>query len=102
MKKKCLHRLVRVHWVDADEDSGWREVTKDQDPTWIIYTVGYLVSMPKRKTDFVVLANSHLPDVGQWSGISRIPKGMVLETETLMSKIPCGTYEDTGNTGHPS
>ena len=102
MKKKCLHRLVRVHWVDADEASGWREVTKDQDPTWIIYTVGYLVSMPKRKTDFVVLANSHLPDVGQWSGISRIPKGMVLEIETLMSKIPCGTYEDTGNTGHPS
>ena len=100
--KKCLHRLVRVKWIDADEDSGWQEMPKDHDPTWIIYSVGYLVSMPKRKTGFVVLANSHLPDVGQWSGISRIPKGMVLEIETLMSKIPCGTHEDTGNTGHPS
>jgi len=100
--KKCLHRLVRVKWIDADEDSGWQEMPKDHDPTWIIYSVGYLVSMPKRKTGFVVLANSHLPDVGQWSGISRIPKGMVLGIETLMSKIPCGTYEDTGNTRHPS
>jgi len=98
VKKKCLHRIVRVSWIDAEESSGWSEHT--EEAPWIIYSIGYLVSMPKRKTGFVVLANSHLPDVSQWSGLSRIPKGMVLSVETLMHKVPCGTYENTNHTRH--
>ena len=91
---------MKVGWIDADESSGWSE-HKEEAP-WVIYSIGYLVSMPKRKTDFIVIANSHLPDVSQWSGLSRIPKGMVLSVETLMHKVPCGAYEDTGHTRHAS
>jgi hypothetical protein len=87
-KKKRLLRLIRCAWIDADEDSGWREYTRDS--AWVIYTVGYLVESPKRKTDFLVLANSYLPETGTWSGISRIPKGMIISIETLINKMPPG------------
>ena len=87
-KRKRLLRLVRVAWIDADENSGWQEYKRD--PAWVIYTVRYLVERPKRKTDFMVLANSYLPETDTWSGISRIPKGMIISTETLLNKMPPG------------
>jgi hypothetical protein len=91
-----------VSWVDADEESGWQNYLKK--PAWVIHTIGYLVERPKVKTDFIVLANSHLPDTGCWSGINRIPKGMIVSIKTLLKNIPCGeSYEsDTGNTRHSS
>jgi len=97
---KCRHRIVSVAWVDADEDSGWQ--TYNKKSAWIINTIGYLIEMPKKKTDFIVLANSHLPDTNEWSGTTRIPKGMVLSVETLMKSVSCGEMnEDSGNTRHP-
>ena len=97
---KCLHRIVSVAWIDADEDSGWQ--TYNKKSAWIIKTIGYLIEMPKKKTDFIVLANSHLPDANEWSGTTRIPKGMVLSVETLMKSVSCGEMnEDSGNTRHP-
>ena len=92
--KGCTHDLVRVGWVDADEKSGWHTYNKDE-PTWKIYTVGYLVEKPKTKTDFIVLANSHLPETNEWGGLNRIPKGMILSIETISKAIPCG--ETHGN-----
>lgn len=93
----CNHALVRVSWIDADHTAGWQELKKEKP--WIIYTVGYLVSSGKKKTDFVVLADSHLPDTDHWGGLNRIPMGMVLGIETLVESIPCGrTYEDSRNT----
>lgn len=89
---------MRVAWIDADEKSGWQE--HKVDSPWVIYTIGYLVALPKLKTDFYVLANSHLPDANQWSGITRIPKGMVLSAETLMARLPCGKVLDE-NTSNP-
>jgi hypothetical protein len=95
----CRHSVVRVSWIDADDSAGWQELKKE--PTWVIHTVGYLVSSGKKKTDFVVLADSHLPDLDQWGGLNRIPVGMVLGIETLVESVPCGQiYEDTRNPRH--
>jgi hypothetical protein len=96
----CKHSVVRVSWIDADDTAGWAEFKKSK--TWIIHTIGYLVSSGKKKTDFVVLADSHLPDLDQWGGLNRIPRGMVLEVETLVESTPCGHfYENTRHTRHP-
>lgn len=95
--KKCLHDIVRVHWVDADEESGWQTYTKKEP--FVIHTIGYLVEKPKTKYEFIVLANSHLPDVDTWSGLNRIPKGMVLRVETLFRNVPCGK-DFNANTCH--
>jgi hypothetical protein len=92
----CTHDLVKVGWVDADETSGWTNLEdyKKKNPSWIIHTVGYLVEKPSKKTDFYILANSHLPDTGVWGGLNRIPKGMVVSVEVLLKKIPCGETVD--------
>lgn len=97
---KCVHDLVMVSWIDADEESGWQKYEKK--PTWVIHTVGYLVERPKTKTDFVVLANSHLPDSGCWSGINRIPRGMIMSIKTLIKGVSCGEFyeSNSGNSGH--
>jgi hypothetical protein len=100
--KKCFHRICKIEWIDADEKSGWLEYgsKEESESPWVIYTIGYLVTIPKTKKGFYVLANSHLPDTNQWSGITRIPKGMVLSFETLMSRVPCGKLldENSSNT----
>ncbi len=97
----CTHSVVRVSWIDADQSSGWSDF-KSKAP-WVIHTVGYLVSSGKKKTDFVVLADSHLPDTDQWGGLNRIPMGMVLEIQTIAESVPCGHfYENTRYTRHPS
>jgi len=96
----CLHSVVRVSWIDADNVSGWTEF-KEEAP-WVIHTIGYLVSSGKKKTDFVVLADSHLPDTDQWGGLNRIPMGMVLAIDPLLESVPCGRkYENTRNSRHP-
>lgn len=92
--KKCFHRICKIEWIDADEKSGWHEYKEESDLPWVIYTIGYLVTIPKTKKGFYVLANSHLPDTNQWSGITRIPKGMVISLETLMKRVPCGKLLD--------
>ena len=96
---KCRHTIISVQWIDAEENSGW-ETYKKKYP-WIISTIGYLIELPKNKADFIVLANSHLPDTNQWSGVTRIPKGMVLSVKTISKGVLCGEqYEDFSNTGH--
>ena len=85
---KCSHDIIRVEWIDADEKAGWEVYEKK--PARVIYTIGYLIEKPKTKGEFLVLANSHLPDEDEWSGLSRIPKGMILGMETLITAAPCG------------
>jgi len=87
MTKQCRHKLVEVHWIDAEEDSGWQSYEKKIP--WVIKTIGYLVEKNKTKSDFIVLANSHIPDSNTWSGLSRIPGGMVIKMKTL-STTACG------------
>lgn len=89
-----------MSWIDADEESGWQSYGKT--PAWLIITVGYLVDIPIKSTEFFVLANSHLPETGEWSGISRIPKGMVVDIKKIKKSMPCGRSldEDFGDTGH--
>ena len=96
----CRHTIISVQWIDAEENCGW-ETYKKKDP-WVISTVGYLIELPKNKAEFIVLGNSHLPDTNQWSGVTRIPKGMILSVETISKGVSCGEqYEDFSNTGHP-
>ena len=85
---KCRHKIVSVAWIDADESSGWEKYKKESP--WIINTIGYLVELPKKKNDYIVLANSHLPETESWSGLNRIPKGMVIEVKTLLTTAECG------------
>jgi hypothetical protein len=96
--KRCCHRLVIASWIDADEEGGWSHYK--EKPSWIIHTVGFVVATPRKKTDFLVLANSHLPDTDSWSGLSRIPKGMLLSVETIRKNVHCGEFYDS-NTGNP-
>lgn len=100
-KMNCKHSVVRVSWIDAENSAGWQEF-KDEAP-WVIHTIGYLVSSGKKKTDFIVLADSHLPDTDQWGGLNRIPMGMVLGIDTLLESVPCGRkYENSRNPRHSS
>ena len=97
---KCRHSIISVRWIDSAEASVWQGYS--DKPAWVIRTVGYLIALPKKKTDFIVLGNSHLPDTDQWSGVTRIPKGMGLSVDTLMKNVSCGeTNEDSGNPRHP-
>lgn len=99
----CNHQVVRVSWIDADQHSGWHDLKDVNKKAWVINTVGYLVSSGKKKTDFVVLADSHLPDTDQWGGLNRIPMGMVISIETLVESAPCGQFhEDSRNPRHAS
>ena len=45
-----------------------------------------------------------LADTGCWSGLNRIPRGMIMSITTLLKKIPCGgeISENSGNTGYAS
>ena len=86
--RRCLHQIVQVAWIDAEEEAGWHE--HKQKIPWVIHTIGYLVELPKRKTDFIVLANSHLPDTNTWGGLNRIPKGMILSVKTILKNVQCG------------
>jgi len=101
MSKRCTHRLIRCRWIDAEESSGWEEYKKEK--SWVIHTIGFLVDSPKKKTDFLVLANSHLPDTDEWSGLTRIPKGMILGVDTLIRGMPCGVpLEEPSNNSRRS
>ena len=88
LAKQGLHKIVKVSWIDADEDSGWSPYKKESP--WVINTIGYLIEKNKRKNDFIVIANSHIPETNVWSGISRIPGGMVIKMETLSTAASCG------------
>ncbi len=90
--ERCTHDVCIVSWMDAEEEAGWSELG-DESP-WIIKTIGFLVSKGRKRTDFIVMANSHLPwgDDESYSGITRIPLGMVIGVEVIARKVSCGHY----------
>lgn len=96
----CRHDLIIVSWIDAEEEAGWNVL--EEEPSWIIKTVGFLISKGRKRTDFIVMANSHLPwgDDETYSGITRIPMGMVLDVEVVAKKVSCGGYVTEDRSRH--
>lgn len=75
MKRK----LVQIEWIDADGESGWS--TYDPKEKLVhVKTFGILVD----KTDkMVVHADSYCHESKMWSGLGRIPRGMVKSIKVI-------------------
>lgn len=73
MKKKKI-QLVLISWVDAEESAGWSDHRPEDEEVLILHTVGLLV---KKTKDWVIHANTYLPDTKLWGGKGKIPRGMV-------------------------
>jgi len=77
MKRK----LVMIEWVDADGESGWSSYDPET-PLITVKTFGILVN---RNKDHIAHADSWCPETKHWSGLGRIPMGMVKRIKTLMT-----------------
>lgn len=75
-------RLVRVFWLDAYSDGGWKEAGEEPKDSPCI-SVGYLVSQTKK---YVRLAATvSVDDDGKWhtNATMAIPTGMTVDIEDL-------------------
>lgn len=75
-------KLVRVHWLDAYSDGGWKEAGDEPRDAPCI-SVGHLVSETKK---YVRLAATvSVDDDGKWhtNATMAIPRGMIERMETL-------------------
>lgn len=76
MKKK----LVEIHWIDAEADSGWTSDDPRTDSPKILKTYGLLV----RKTDqWVIHADTFDSQNNHWAGKGKIPRGMVKKIRVI-------------------
>jgi len=78
MKKK----LVEIHWIDAEAEAGWSEDDPAKDKPTILKTYGLLVRKTK---DWVIHADTYIPETKVWGGKGKIPAGMVKKVKTLMT-----------------
>jgi hypothetical protein len=71
-KTKYPHRLVEVHWVDAETDQGWQDNREADMALPVVTTVGFLVG----ETEQAILIASTIAGTHSNSRI-KIPRGMV-------------------------
>jgi hypothetical protein len=66
--------IVKIVWMDAETDSGWRTAEEIEDLTVDApcVTVGFLVRKPTKKSPFYLVANTVSADHS--NGIIKIPK----------------------------
>lgn len=76
MKKK----LIEIHWIDAETEAGWSYDDPEKDNPVIIKTYGLLVRKTK---DWVIHADTYLPDTKAWGNKGKIPAGMVVKIKTI-------------------
>ena len=69
MRKK----LVEIVWIDADGEAGWSAYDPDAKLV-TVKTYGILVNQAK---DHIAHADSYCTESKMWSGLGRIPTGMV-------------------------
>lgn len=82
MSEKPPFKLVRVHWLDAYSDGGWKEASEEPKESPCM-SVGLLVSETKK---YVRLASTvSVDDEGKWhaNATMAIPRGMIERIETL-------------------
>ena len=80
MAKPIKKKLVEIHWVDAEAEAGWsRDDPRDDKPV-ILKTYGLLVRKTK---DWVIHADTFIPDTGHWGGKGKIPVGMVKKIKVI-------------------
>lgn len=78
-------RLVEIIWHDILEEAGWVE-DEDHDELHSIKTYGiYIGTFKERKTGIKVVAigNTYDPELKQWGGRNKIPKGCILKINTI-------------------
>jgi len=75
MKRK----LVCITWLDADGESGWSVYDPNEKPV-LVKTYGLLVDKNK---NFVVHADSYCHSSKMWSGLGRIPIGMIKSIKVI-------------------
>lgn len=73
-------KLVEISWIDAEQSSGWSHDDPKDDKPIIIKTYGLLVRKTK---DWVIHADSYLPDTKTWGGRGKIPTGMVRKIKVI-------------------
>ena len=81
-------RLIEIVWHDIEEEAGWVD-DEDHDILHKIKTYGiYIGTYKVRATGMkiVVIGNTYDPELKKWGGRNKIPKGCILEINTI-SKI---------------
>ena len=77
-------KLVEIHWIDAEGHAGWSQDNPDDDKPIVIKTYGLLV---RRTKQWIIHADTYLPDTKEWGGKGKIPAGMVKKVKHLMTVI---------------
>jgi hypothetical protein len=75
-------QLVEITWIDADGESGWTEYDPSKKLVEV-KTFGLLVNRNWRKSDHIAHADTWCPETKHWSGLGRIPKGMVKRVKVI-------------------
>jgi len=73
-------KLVCVEWVDAEADAGWSRDDPKDDKPMVLKTFGLLVRKTK---DWVIHADTYLPDTKMWGSKGKIPTGMVRKIRVI-------------------
>jgi len=73
--------LVRIIWLDADDESGWQPHDPEtDDKAEYLESFGLLVSQGKK---FVTLSRTYNQDADEWLGKQRIPVSCIKTIETI-------------------
>ena len=79
------NKLVEIHWHDILEEAGWVD-DFDHDTLHPLKTYGLYIGTYKERTTgmkIVVIANTYDPELKQWGGRNKIPKGCILKMKTI-------------------
>ena len=75
MKKK----LVCIEWIDADGESGWSAY----DPEAKLTTIKSFGILVNKTDDHIAHADSYCHESKMWSGLGRIPTGMIKSVKLI-------------------
>jgi len=85
MTCKKRHRIVAIHWLDAESTGGWSEDDPSEKP-WIMVSVGIYIRKDKH---FLHYADTHIGDK-EYGNKSKIPLGMIQKIVDLARLECCG------------
>ena len=78
------HRVVAIHWLDAETRGGWSEDDPKEKP-YIIVSIGIFI---RKDRHFIHYADTHLGN-RDYGNKSKIPVGMIKKIETI-GHTQCG------------
>ena len=81
--------LVLVTWEDAEDTADGKTWMDDEEvktfsqQSCTVVSIGFLIS---KTTKYVTLAGDYIEKLGHYGRVTKIPAGMVVQTEVLVVK----------------